>query len=136
MPTNDTLGQKAPPASSSLAGRALGLAVLIVVLLGQAPSEMVRGADVIAFIEREEVNLLGYLAAGLVLATFCMRSMTTLRTVALASNVAFIGYGYLANLTPVLLLHVILLPVNTYRLVQLSRVSTAGPRTSREAPSV
>ncbi|MCG2643795.1 MULTISPECIES: hypothetical protein [Bradyrhizobium] len=127
MPTNDTFGRKAPPASSSLATRALGLAVLIVVLLAQAPSEMVRGADVIAYIEREEVNLLGYLAAGLVLATFCMRSMTTLRTVALASNVAFIGYGYLANLTPVLLLHVILLPVNTYRLVQICRVTTASP---------
>lgn len=78
-----------------------------------------RGADLIAFIEREKVNLLGYLAAGLVLATFCMRSMSTLRTIALASNVAFIGYGYLANLTPVLLLHVILLPVNACRLLQV-----------------
>lgn len=73
----------------------------------------------IAFIEGEEINLLGYLAAALVLATFCMRSMKALRTIALASNVAFIGYGYLANLTPVFLLHVILLPVNAYRLLQI-----------------
>jgi hypothetical protein len=65
------------------------------------------------------IDVVGYLAAGLVLVTFCTRSMSRLRLIALASNVAFITYGYLANLTPVLALHTILLPVNTYRLGQL-----------------
>ena len=54
------------------------------------------------------MDAVGYLAAGLVLATFCMRSMSSLRLVALASNLAFIAYGYLGNLTPVLLLHALL----------------------------
>jgi CRP/FNR family transcriptional regulator, cyclic AMP receptor protein len=72
------------------------------------------------------IDIAGYLAAGLVLATFCTSSMGRLRSIALASNVAFITYGYLANLTPVLILHAILLPVNAYRLGQLywSELST------------
>lgn len=65
------------------------------------------------------IDLVGYLAAALVLATFCTRSMNKLRLIALASNFAFITYGYLANLAPVLILHSALLPVNAYRLVQL-----------------
>lgn len=69
------------------------------------------------------IDVVGYLAAGLVLATFCTRSMSTLRLMALASNVAFITYGYSANLIPVLILHAVLLPVNTYRLLQLFGLS-------------
>jgi hypothetical protein len=64
-------------------------------------------------------NEVGFAAASLVLATFCMRSMNALRWVAIASNVAFIAYGYLGGLAPVLLLHTLLLPVNVYRLAQL-----------------
>jgi hypothetical protein len=65
------------------------------------------------------INGIGFVAAALVLATFCMRSMTTLRWVALASNLAFIAYAYLGKLPPVLLLHALLLPVNACRLAQL-----------------
>ncbi len=61
---------------------------------------------------------LGYLAALLVLATFCMRGMVSLRLVAITSNLAFIGYAVLAGIGPVLLLHALLLPVNATRLWQ------------------
>lgn len=64
------------------------------------------------------VNLLGYGASALVLATFCMRQMLALRLTAIASNVAFMAYGLLAGLDPVLLLHVMLLPLNAWRLAQ------------------
>jgi CRP/FNR family transcriptional regulator, cyclic AMP receptor protein len=60
---------------------------------------------------------LGYLASVLVLATFCMRDMVALRCMAIASNLAFIAYGALADVGPVLLLHLLLLPVNVQRLV-------------------
>jgi hypothetical protein len=63
-------------------------------------------------------DLIGFAAAALVLATFCMASMNALRWMAIASNVAFIAYGYLDGLAPVLLLHALLLPVNFYRLAQ------------------
>jgi hypothetical protein len=70
-----------------------------------------------------EIDAIGYLAAGLVLATFSMRSMTGLRCVAIASNLAFITYGYVGELMPVLLLHALLLPVNV---VRLSEIGAAG----------
>ena len=68
------------------------------------------------------VEPIGYLASALVLATFCMRDMVALRWVAISSNLAFIAYGGLADLGPVLVLHLILLPVNMLRLAQLMRV--------------
>ena len=65
------------------------------------------------------IDGVGFGAAGFVLAAFCMRSMSALRWVAIVSNVAFIAYGYLGGLAPVLLLHTLLLPVNICRLAQL-----------------
>ncbi len=62
------------------------------------------------------VEALGYLASALVLATFCMRDMRRLRWVAMASNLAFIAYAALADLAPVLVLHLLLLPINVLRL--------------------
>jgi hypothetical protein len=61
----------------------------------------------------------GYVASGLVLATFAMKDMRMLRVVAIFSNVAFIIYGTLNWLLPVLSLHVLLLPINAVRLLKL-----------------
>ena len=72
------------------------------------------------------VEAMGYLASALVLATFCMRDMVPLRCVAIASNLAFIAYGALADLGPVLVLHLLLLPVNVGRLAG-SCESTSTP---------
>jgi hypothetical protein len=69
--------------------------------------------------DRLIVDAVGFAAAGFVLATFCMRSMSALRWMAIASNLTFMTYGYLANLAPVLLLHALLFPINAYRLAQL-----------------
>ena len=63
-------------------------------------------------------ELIGYFASLLVLATFCMSGMVSLRAIAIASNVAFICYAALVGISPVLLLHALLLPMNIYRLVQ------------------
>jgi hypothetical protein len=41
--------------------------------------------------------------------------MTSLRAIAIASNLAFIGYGYLNSLWPILILHVAMLPINVVR---------------------
>src|SRR5262245_26720970 len=66
---------------------------------------------------------LGYVASALVFATFWMRTMLPLRLVAIASNVAFIGYGSLVGIKPVLMLHLSLLPMNVYRLLQARRAA-------------
>jgi hypothetical protein len=124
MSVNERLfGRKPLNRSSALVQRTLAATVLIAGLLVLVPSRAIwRGVDLFAIIQSQEVNVVGYLAASLVFATFCMRSMSGLRSMALASNLAFIAYGYLADLMPVLLLHAVLLPVNVYRLSQLLRI--------------
>ena len=61
---------------------------------------------------------IGFVASALVLAAFGMKNMINLRTVAICSNFAFIAYALVLNLAPVLVLHVILLPLNGWRLAQ------------------
>lgn len=63
-------------------------------------------------------DAVGFVAAGLVLATFCMKQLVPLRALAIMSNVTFILYGYWGRLEPVLVLHMTLLPVNLFRLRQ------------------
>jgi CRP/FNR family transcriptional regulator, cyclic AMP receptor protein len=67
-------------------------------------------------------DLLGYLAAVLVLATFSMRTMLPLRITGIASNCAFIAYAYVVAAYPVLILHLILLPLNSLRLYQMQQL--------------
>ena len=64
------------------------------------------------------IDGLGFVAAGLVLATFCMKGLVPLRAMAITSNLAFILYGYAAGIEPVLVLHLILLPINVMRLLE------------------
>jgi hypothetical protein len=52
--------------------------------------------------------------------------MVSLRTLAIASNVAFIAYGYLDTLWPILILHATMLPMNVLRLRQ--ELARAAPR--------
>ena len=64
-------------------------------------------------------DALGYLAALLVLATFSMKTMLPLRMTGIASNCVFIAYGYFTSALPVVVLHLILLPLNSLRLYQM-----------------
>jgi hypothetical protein len=61
------------------------------------------------------IDAIGFVAAGLVFLTFWMKTLMALRVVAIASNVAFAAYGYIADLTPILALHAMLLPLNIFR---------------------
>ena len=66
------------------------------------------------------IDGVGYLASALVLVTFCMGTMLTLRAVAIGSNLAFVTYGLTAEVYPVLALHLILLPLNVILLVRMA----------------
>ena len=70
------------------------------------------------------VDLCGFVAAAMTLATFAQRAMLPMRVTALFANVFFILYGWLGPFYPVLILHMVLLPVNTIRLREVAR----GPR--------
>jgi CRP/FNR family cyclic AMP-dependent transcriptional regulator len=79
------------------------------------------------------VDGLGYLAAALVLATFCAKRMVPLRALAIASNIAFVTYGFFAGLWPILLLHAVMLPMNAMRLREAlgsQNRAVLGPRPS------
>ena len=81
-------------------------------------------------------DLLGYAAAALVLITFMAQSMRALRTIAIASNLAFIAYAVMADLPPVLALHLVLLPLNAWRLWQASRTRREPEPQQRNEPSI
>ncbi|MFW6077203.1 MAG: hypothetical protein ACOC71_05595 [Hyphomicrobiales bacterium] len=84
-------------------------------------------------------DMIGWLAAGLTLLAYSLRSLFALRVAALAANVCFILYGILAALAPVLALHVLLLPCNTFRLWQLSSLrrcrADAAAAAAKPAPN-
>ena len=63
--------------------------------------------------------LIGWIAALLTLTAFSQRSMVHLRLAAIGANLAFITYGLLGELVPIVALHVTLLPCNLLRLAQL-----------------
>jgi CRP/FNR family cyclic AMP-dependent transcriptional regulator len=67
-------------------------------------------------------ELLGYAAAACVFVTFYMKTMVPLRIAGIISNFLFIGYGYAVDAYPVLILHLVLLPLNIVRLRQMLRL--------------
>ena len=81
-------------------------------------------------------ELFGYLASLLVFIAFYMRRMLPLRIVAIASNVAFISYAWIDGLTPILLLHGALLPLNVLRLFELQRIAAEVATAANEEFSV
>jgi hypothetical protein len=68
------------------------------------------------------IDAAGYLASVLVASTFYMKTMLPLRRFAIASNMAFIVYGFLGQLYPVLILHLFLLPLNVIRHRQITKL--------------
>jgi CRP-like cAMP-binding protein len=68
-------------------------------------------------------EMAGYLAAALVFLTFYMKTMIPLRMIGICSNCMFIIYGALDGIYPVLVLHLILLPLNCQRLREMLRLT-------------
>jgi hypothetical protein len=71
------------------------------------------------------VDLLGFTAAALTLLTFSQKTMLPMRISAIGANVCFVLYGALGALYPVLVLHLILMPVNIKRLIDCCAMSHA-----------
>jgi hypothetical protein len=68
----------------------------------------------------------GYVASMLVVFTFVATDMRLLRTIAIFSNLAFIVYGTIEWLPPVLFLHLVLLPLNIVRLAEIIRATRSA----------
>jgi CRP/FNR family cyclic AMP-dependent transcriptional regulator len=67
-------------------------------------------------------EMAGYVAAVLVFLTFYMKTMVPLRVIGICSNCSFIIYGGVGHLYPVLILHLILLPLNAFGLREMLRL--------------
>jgi ABC-type glycerol-3-phosphate transport system permease component len=71
---------------------------------------------------------LGWLASGLVFATFCAKRMLPLRALAITSNLAFISYGYTEALWPIVVLHAAMLPMNVIRFREAFLAARGAPK--------
>jgi CRP/FNR family transcriptional regulator, cyclic AMP receptor protein len=72
-------------------------------------------------------DAVGTLASALVFTTFTMKDMRTLRLVAIFSNIAFITYGSMCWILPILGLHLLLLPLNLHRLMVIRATQAREP---------
>lgn len=79
-------------------------------------------------------NVLGMLGVGFCLASFAVKNMLSLRVLALAGNVFFIAYGYVESLLPSISLNAVLLPLNTVRLWEITRLSREIASATRDSP--
>ena len=68
-------------------------------------------------------HAIGWCACALMLMTFWCETPWCLRGFAVAANLAFVAYGWTADLPPVLALHLLLLPINLVRLIKATRTS-------------
>jgi len=69
------------------------------------------------------IELVGWGAAAFTLLAYSMRTMLPLRVIAIGANLLFIAYGTLAEVYPNLVLHLLLLPFNVYRLVEILQMT-------------
>ena len=64
------------------------------------------------------VDVVGAAAAASTLVAFAQKSMLPMRVSAITANMLFIAYGGMGPFYPVLVLHLVLLPLNVARLIQ------------------
>jgi hypothetical protein len=69
------------------------------------------------------IDAVGYLAAVLMIGAFAMRTMIPLRVCGIVASALFIAFGYLSRNYPVLILHLILLALNGFRLYQMVQLT-------------
>lgn len=79
-------------------------------------------------------TVLGLFAAALYFTSYVVKGMLPLRTIALASNVFFIAYGYVHASLPELVLHSVLLPLNARRIWEIRRLTKEIERATSDSP--
>ena len=80
------------------------------------------------------IEILGYAASGAVFVTFLMKTIITLRVVAMIGNVLYLTYGIHAELGNIILLHGALLPLPVHSLFEEPPTPSSKPPAT--APTV
>ena len=81
------------------------------------------------------IEALGYAGTAFTVLAYSMRRLMPLRIVAILSSVSFLVYAGLIGSAPLMLMEAILLPINTWRLIELIRPAPAARRASRSPAS-
>ena len=68
-------------------------------------------------------DVVGYAGTGFTIMAYSMRRMLPLRVAAVLSSVALLVYAVLTSSGPIIVMELILLPINIYRLIELLRPS-------------
>jgi len=77
---------------------------------------------------------LGLLGVGFCFASFAVKRMVPLRTLAIVGNVCFVAYGLVESLLPSLALNIVLLPLNLARLWEIKNLSKEIARVTQDSP--
>ncbi|HEY1092420.1 MAG TPA: cyclic nucleotide-binding domain-containing protein, partial [Burkholderiaceae bacterium] len=75
-----------------------------------------------------------FLAVGLTLASYMMKSMLPLRIVALASNLLFVAYGLLEGPVPSLILYLAMIPINVQKVLEIRHLIRAVEQAQADSP--
>jgi len=78
--------------------------------------------------------MLGLAGVGFTLASFAVKSMMPLRTLALAGNVSFIAYGIVESQLPSIVLNCVLIPLNASRLWEIRKLSREIAQATQTSP--
>jgi CRP/FNR family transcriptional regulator, cyclic AMP receptor protein len=79
--------------------------------------------ELLGYVGAKWPELVGYLAAICTLFVYSMKTMVPLRVAGITANFLFISYGYFEPAYPTLVLHSILLPLNSFRLYEMLQLT-------------
>lgn len=68
------------------------------------------------------VDITGYMGGAVTLWSMHQKTMIPLRIGGIAGNIGFIAFGLAAGSNPTFILHALLAPLNTYRMIQMMRL--------------
>jgi hypothetical protein len=74
------------------------------------------------------IELVGYAGTAFTVVAYGMRRIVPLRIAAILSSVAFLSYGLLMQSYPLVLMEIMLLPINTYRLLEILAERRRAPK--------
>lgn len=72
----------------------------------------------------DKVELIGYIASGLVLISFLMKDMKKLRIINIFGCMLFISYGILLSSIPVIITNTAIVIINLYYLLQKNKLDS------------
>jgi CRP/FNR family transcriptional regulator, cyclic AMP receptor protein len=82
------------------------------------------------------IEIIGFIGAALMVVTLAMKTMIPLRAVGVISSIFQIAFALLAGITPMLIQHSVLLPMNAYRLYEQAMLVRRVRKASNEGLSM